>query len=95
MYYIGIQSTVIINDSMEFQLLPLSKGDTSVRDFAPPSGEEPSLTEGRIFSLEILYPDQQKISSESLTEGQNDHFHLFFIREEPSLTEGPNVVHCN
>ena len=78
MYYIGIQSAVIINDSMEFQLLPLSQGDTSVRDFAPPSGEEPSLTEGQIFSLEILYPDQQKISSESLTEGQNDHFHLFF-----------------
>ena len=43
MYYIGIQSAVIINDSMEFQLLPLSKGDTSIRDFAPPSGEEPSL----------------------------------------------------
>ena len=78
MYYIGIQSAVIINDSMEFQLLPLSQGYPSVRDFAPPSGEEPSLTEGRIFSLEILYPDQQKISSESLTEGQNDHFHLFF-----------------
>ena len=95
MYYIGIQSAVIINDSMEFQLLPLSKGDTSVRDFAPPSGEEPSLTEGRIFSLEILYPDQQKISSESLTKGQNYHFHFFFIREEPSLTEGPNVVHYN
>ena len=43
----------------------------------------------------ILYPDQQKTSSESLTEGQNDHFHLFFIREEPSLMEGPNAVHYN
>ena len=86
---------VMVNTCKEFQLLPLSQGYPSVRDFAPPSGEEPSLTEGRIFSLEILYPDQQKISSESLTEGQNDHFHLFFIREEPSLTEGPNVVHCN
>ena len=51
MYYIGIPSAVIINDSMEFQLLPLSKGDTSVRDFAHPSGEEPSLTEGRIFFI--------------------------------------------
>ena len=51
------------------------------------------LWSGGFFSLEILYPDQQKISSESLTKGQNDHFHLFFIREEPSLTEGPNVVH--
>ena len=85
----------MVNTCKEFQLLPLSKGDPSIRDFAPPSGEEPSLTGGRIFSLEILYPDQQKISSEPLTEGRNDHFHLFFIREEPSLTEGPNVVHYN
>ena len=86
---------VMVNTCKEFQLLPLSKGDTSIRDFAPPSGEEPSLTEGRIFSLEILYPDQQKRSSETLTEWQNVHFHLFLIREEPSLTEWPNVVHYN
>ena len=28
-------------------------------------------------------------------QGQNDHFHLFFIREEPSLMEGLNAVHYN
>ena len=91
---------VMVNTCKEFQLLPLSKGYASIRDFATPGmapplkGEEPSLTEWRIFSLEILYPDQQKRSSETLTEWQNVHFHLFLIREEPSLTEWPNVVHC-
>ena len=33
--------------------------------------------EWRIFSLEILYPDQQETSSISLAERQNDHFPLF------------------
>ena len=52
----------------------------------PPSGISP-LRQGRshpwrrggFFSLDILYQDQQKISSESLTEGQNDHLYLFLL----------------
>ena len=51
--------------------------------------------EGRIFSLQILYQNQRETSSESLTKGQNYHFHLFFNGEEPSLTEGPNELHYN
>ena len=73
----------------------MSKGNPLRKGFLLLHKEEPSLTEGWIFSLQILYQNQRETSSESLTKGQNYHFHLFFNGEEPSLTEGPNELHYN
>ena len=85
----------MVNTCKEFHILPLSKGNPFVRDFRPFVRRINPWRRGGFFSLQILYQNQQETSSESLTKGQNYHFHLFFSGEEPSLTEGPNELHYN
>ena len=43
------------------------------------------IKETAIFSLQKLYQNQRKKSSESLTEGENYHLYLFFSGEEPYM----------